>query len=342
MKRIVLVIVSCLLFLCSCSANATYKNHETINMNYNNITNYCDVWLTSDSICYLEHSIGQKYYMVDNTSKTKISENGGYGFGMIRRYDDNIYMLNETSSIDEYNSEFELVCYDVNTKNTEKLCSVKNCDNFLVLHKTVYYLEYNLNNEYRVLTLKKIPVNSKQDIVIASNVVSFGVIDNCLYYIAEDNGTLSVMKYNAENDDTVECGDISIDGFDIKNGDTLKASFTADCIYLLKIDYTRAKTRIFKYSFEQDTLSDNAVDGYIDSFASYDANSYFIVSSEKSDNSKLYMLNNKTDEATKIADVLGEGSLFVGSDDGVYVLRQHNNSVVFYSNDGTSQVVYRF
>ena len=51
------------------------------------------------------------------------------------------------------------------------------------------------------------------------------------------------------------------------------------------------------------------------------------------------MLNNKTNEITKITEIQGEGSLFVGSDEGVYVLRNKDNNLVFYSNEGNTQIV---
>ena len=86
-------------------------------------------------------------------------------------------------------------------------------------------------------------------------------------------------------------------------------------------------------------MSSREIEGYIDGFASYDANSYFLVSSEKSENSELYLLNNKTEEITKISDIRGKGRLFVGSDEGAYVA---NDKVVYYSNEGNAQVVYHF
>ena len=89
-------------------------------------------------------------------------------------------------------------------------------------------------------------------------------------------------------------------------------------------------------------MSNRKVEGYIEGFVSYNDNSYFIISSEKSNNSELYKLNNKTDEITKITEIQGEGSLFVGSDEGVYVLRNKDNNLVFYSNEGNTQVVYEF
>ena len=122
----------------------------------------------------------------------------------------------------------------------------------------------------------------------------------------------------------------------------MRASYTQNNILFSWVDYENETSTIFSYSFEQNALSSRKIEGYIDGFASYNANSYFIIYSEKSKNSELYMLNNKTNEITKITEIQGEGSLFVGSDEGVYVLRNKDNNLVFYSNEGNTQIVYEF
>lgn len=343
MKKTIVLLFLGLLFMSSCSAKpTTYKNQEEISLNYNNITNYCDFWMTTDSICYLEDSLVQTYFMVDENSKTRLCANGGYGFGKIQRYEDKIYMLDESDSIDEHNSMFKLKCCDINDRKLVEICSIKNCENFLVLDEAIYYLEYSWINDFRKLTLKSFSIDSKEYFTIKEDVISFGVIENCLYYITEENNKMIVFKYVLENKEYIRCGEFSIEGFNINEINTLRASYTPRKIFFSWIDYDSETSMIASYSFEQNALSIKNVQGYIDSFASYDLYSYYIVSSEKSKNSELYMLNNKTDEITKITEFQGEGSLFVGSDEGVYVLNNQHNKVMFYSNKGNEQIVYEF
>lgn len=311
-------------------------------MNYNNISNYCGFWLTDDSICYLDDSLVQVYYMVGENSKTKIGITNGYGFGMIQRYEGEIYILDVSKVIDEYNSSFELKCYDIDSKNIETIATVKNCDNFLVLNDSVYFLEYTWNKEYRTLALKKLTVEAKENLQIANNVISFGVTESYLHYITYENNRMFIYKYDNKTENSVLCGDFSTEGFEIEKENTLKASYTPNCIFLSYINYVNQETAILKYSFEHQALNTITVEGYIDSFVSYDLNSYFIVSSENSDNSKVYMFKNETDEITEIAEIKGEGRLFAGSDKGVYVLRNEENDLVFYSNEGDIQDVYHF
>ncbi len=344
MRKIAVLIIICLLFLCSCSINSdTYNNQETIGINYNNAINDCRFWLTTDDICYLEDNLIQSYFMVDKNSKTKIGTNGGYGDGTIQRYEDKIYMLHTSTNIDENNSEFELKCYDVNSKKTEKICSIKNCVNYLVLDGLIYYLECTWN-EFITLELKSFSVNTEKHTKISGNIVSFGVIGDSLYYVSEENDKMVVYKYDGENEKSIKHGDFSIEGFSSKMTDTLTStsSYTQKCIYFLQTDSECESTTIWKYSFDKNALSHMNVDGYIDEFVSYNDNSYFIISSESSESSVLYKLNNDTDEIIQIAEIQGSYDLFVGSDKGAYVLKQNDMSLVFYSNEGKPQVVYNF
>lgn len=348
MRKIAIVIFSCLLFLCSCSTDSTtYKNQELIAMNYNNITNYCDFWLTTDSICYLEDSLIQKYFMVEKNSKTKIGVNNGYGFGKIQKYEEKIYMLDMVSFINERNSKYELKLYDIDSKTIKKVCSVMNCENFLVLDEVIYYLENSWVDDVPTLTLKKFSIDLEEHTTIRSSVVSFGVIEDSLCYVVKDNNRIVIFKYNAESGASVKCGEFLLDEDNTKMFDgfffnNLRVSYTRNTVFFSSIDYENETSTIFSYSFQQNALSNRKVEGYIEGFVSYNDNSYFIISSEKSNNSELYKLNNKTDEITKITEIQGEGSLFVGSDEGVYVLRNKDNNLVFYSNEGNTQVVYEF
>lgn len=346
MKKTVALIFACLFFVCSCSAElATYKNQEKVNMNYNNITNRTQFWLTTDSICYSQEILGQIWFLTDKYSTEKIDEI--VSCNHVQRYGEKIYLLDSVSFVNERNSKYELKAYDVDSQKTEIVCSLENCENFLLLDEVIYYSENTWVDDIPELTLKKFSINSNEHAIIGSGLVSFGVIDDSLCYVVRDNNRIVIFKYNEESGASVNCGEFSLEEIQMQDDDyfflnNLKVSYTPDYLYFTWIDYENETSTILSYSFEQNTLKNRKIEGYIDGFVSYDANSYFIVSSEKSENSELYMLKNKTDEITEITEIQGEGSLFVGSDEGVYVLKHKDNNLVFYSNEGNAQIVYEF
>ncbi len=118
--------------------------------------------------------------------------------------------------------------------------------------------------------------------------------------------------------------------------------FTKPIAHKKKGLYENEATMVWKYSFEGNAVECRMFDGYIGGGVSYDAHSYLLLSPAGSRTSELYKLRNDTGEMTKMAEFRGMGSLFVGSDDGVYVLRNEDMRLVFYSDTGESRVVYRF
>ena len=111
-KRIMciyLLVLLCVISICSClNKTKLFNEQSNINLNYNNIIAYNSFWLTNDSICYLQDSLIQNYYMVTTKSKIKICQNGGMGYGKIQRYGQRIYLLDEIGTDDEFTSNFRL------------------------------------------------------------------------------------------------------------------------------------------------------------------------------------------------------------------------------------------
>ncbi len=350
-KKCTALLISCLLLmlsLCSCSTKDTvYNNTETIELNYNNISNHCELALSTDRMCYLNNYLIQPYFMADKDSKSIIGLNGGYGDGKVQIYGNKIYMMHiyKTSQTDD---KYELKCYDVDTKKTEKICEVKNLNNFLILDETLYYLEESgVGTPYYALTLKEYSFGAENHSTVKDNVIAFGVKDNSLHYVIEENGKIAIMCYDAEIEASVKCGEFSVDGFKPETHYLYPTyvSFTSSGVFFKWGNQKDGKTVVTKYSFAENTAENIAFDGYIEYFISFDKNTYFILSDEwyeESAESVLFVLDNATNEYTEIAKFQGNGSLFVGSDNGAYVSIYNDDSVVYYSNDGESQVVCKY
>ncbi len=344
-KKIAILILVCLLVLCSCSAER-YTNTEAVELNYNNITNSNRFWLTTDTVLYMQDYLVQPYFMADKSSRKIIGYNNGYGSAGIQRYDDKIYMMHITADADGSNYEYELECYDIKTKKTQKLCNVMNCHSFLVLGESIYYLEeLRVDGSRQVLALKRFSTASNEHTTISGNVASFGVIDDSLHYTTEENGMIDIFIYDAKKAESVKRSDCFIEGFVSDSLFTI-TSYTAQHIFFVWQKHEGEKTvsMLSKYSFNKNTVKSIELEGSINNFVSYDANSYFILEDEEKEKNELYMLDNATGNTTKIDEFKGymaQGELFVGSDKGVYVLRPDYN-LVYYSNDGKAQVVYRF
>jgi hypothetical protein len=344
-KGICIISLLLSLFLCSCSANsALYHTQEEIKFNYNNISAYNDFWLTNESVCYLDDSLIQNYYILSEKGKSKISSNSGYGFGVIQNYGSKIYMLDECKSIDEYNSMYLLKVYDVESGKLSDVATIKNCDNFLILNEYVFYLQYNWTDNSRRLSLRVFRPDSGEHFAINDAVLSFGVIGSDLFYASEEDNKVSVFRYDVKNDLSVSCGGFLLDTTDIE---TFKqhviVSYVPNYIMFTCSNYQDVTSTIWKFSLEEKNVSKVEQNFCITNFISYDQCSYFTMFDAEEENvTQIYKMANDTNETVKIGEIEGECSLFVGSDEGVYVLQYNENVLRYLSNQCTSKTVCKF
>ena len=336
-----ILILEC--FLSSCTASKLECSPpDGANINYNNIGFGGDYWLDNDSYCYLSASLSRVYYIIDEHSKTKIGSNGGYGGGSIQKYGNKIYMLHCVNNVDDYNSTYELNLYDVNSAETTMLTSINNCETFLVLDETVYYLEYSWVNDSKISTLKKYSVGSKKHETIKEKIISFGVKETSVFYLTEENDKVSIYQYNDETKSSTRQGEFYLDKDDIWRLQEIEAiSYTPDYL-LFKISKYENETssKIFKYSFENNSLISIDFDDCVNNFISYNNCSYFTTYNEKTDVSKLYKINNNTNEIIQLQTIKGMcSSLFVCSDNGTYVYELEDCNLNYYSNEPNSDPI---
>lgn len=346
MKKTICVICSLLsLCLSSCSTGSTsYKTQSGIEFNYNNISAYNDFWITNDNICFLEDSLFQNYFLANENGKKRIDSNQGYGFGKIQQYGKKIYMLDQHNVIDESNSDYQLKCYDVESKKTTGLITIRNCDNFLILDENVVYLEYDWSTDSRTLALKLFSVNSNSYKTINNSVLSFGVIGKTLYYVTEEENVIAIFQYDIEMNSSAKCGEFVLKVADVESfREGVIVSYTPNYVILSWSDYQNNAATIWKFAFEEKNVNTIEVNGCISKFISFDKCSYFaMVDCREESVTKILKMTNDTNEMLQIGQIAGDCSLFVGSDKGVYVLEYDKSILIYYTEQNTSEIVYKF
>ncbi len=340
---ICLCILICICCMSSCGASKLEcAPPDGANLNYNNIGFGGDHWLDSKSYCYLSASLIRTYYMVNENSKTRIDSNGGYGDGIIQKYGDKIYMLHCIDNVDVNNSTYELNLYNVSSSKTTTLTSINNCKTFLILSETVYYSEYSWINDSKIITLKKYSIASKEHTTIEEKIISFGVKENSVFYLTEENDMISIYKYNDETNSSIKQGEFSLDKDAVWYLQEIESiSYTSDYL-LFKIPKYENETssKIFKYSFDSNSLISIDFDGYVDNFVAYNNYSYFTTYNDNTDISKLYKINNVINEIVQLQTINGMcASLFVCSDDGAYVYELKDCDLNYYSNEPNSNPI---
>lgn len=345
MKKILsiyLCIFMCVCCLSSCTASKMEcAPPDGANINYNNIGFGGGYWLDNNSFCYLSSSLTRKYYIIDAISKTQIGSNGGYGDGKIQKYGDKIYMLHCIDNVDEYNSTYELNLYDIASSKLTMLTSINNCNTFLVLNETVYYSEYGWINDSKITTLKNFSSNSSQHKTIKENIISFGVKEGSIFYLTNENGKISIYKYDDQTNSSIKEGGFYLADKGLWYLDDVNVSYTSDYLLFKLPEYeNETSSKIFKYSFGSNSLISIDFSGYIDNFIAYNDHSYFTTYNDTNNNSKLYKMDNFTNEIIQLQEINGMcASLFVCSDSGTYVYELNDCDLNYYSNEPNSNAI---
>lgn len=342
-----LCLLVCLCCLPSCGSSELKSiPPDGATINYNNTVSNNGYWLSSNSVCYLTTPVFHTYsYLIDQDSKTQI-KSLGKSCRAIQRYGSKIYMLTAIDNTDEQNSICELMVYDVDKKETSILTSINNlnpCERFLVLDRTLYYSTYRWNDTAFISTLKKYSIDTQTHETVKDDIISFGVINGSIYYLAKENESVNVCKYSSDSAH-IKQGEFILANDDIETLKQLSdASYTQKYIMFALSDYISESetSRIFKYSFEDNSLKVIEFNGYINNFISYDNRSYFTTHNEMSAVGKLYMIENDTEQITLLQTLNGAYiSIFVCSDNGAYVYE--DNGLNYYSEKANSSPIFIF
>lgn len=329
---------------CSFSGDklALYSPQDTINFNYNNISTNNSFWMTNEKICYLEDYLFQFYSMVTEKEKSIICGNGGYGFGTVQQYGNSIYMLDEIKFIDEGNSNYLLKVYDIKTKKTEDITILKNCENYLLLNETVFYLQYDWSKTPRKLSLHSYSPDLDTHTTIRNDVLSFGVIDDRLVYAIKEENIVSIFKYDEGNMSSEKIGEFPIEySNEIAFSEDVSFCYTSDYVLVEYTDWENDSSTIWKYAFATNDVSQISFDGCINDFISYDKYSYLAIYEDKdTEMNCIYRLSNDSNELLKIGQFDGGCDLFVGSDEGTYALQHNEAAFIYISNEGDLKIVH--
>lgn len=346
-NKTTLILIICVSFMftgCSFAGDksALYSPQGTINFNYNNISANNSFWMTNENICYLEDFLYQCYSTVTEKEKSIICANSGYGLGAVQQYGNLIYMLDLNKYIDEYNSIYLLKVYDIKTKKTEEITVLKNCDNYLLLNETVFYLQKDWTQTPRKLSLHSYSPDLDTHTTIRNDVLSFGVIDDHLVYATKEENIVSIFKYDEGNMSSEKIGEFPIEcSNDVDFNEYAIICYTSNYVLVEYTDWENDTSTIWKYAFVTNDVSQISFDGCINDFISYDKFSYLAIYEDKdTEMNCIYRLSNDSNELLKIGQFDGGCDLFVGSDEGTYALQHNEAAFIYISNEGDLKIVH--
>lgn len=311
-----------LCLLCSCNDTQTYIKQDNINLNYNNISAGSGCWMDNNYICSTEHNFAFDLYLTDDKGKVKI-DTLSYSYDA-HVYNNKLYYFDD---IGLNSTKYEFTEYDLNTQKRKRIATITNerVYNYYVVDRYLY-IEVG-DNDSLIRDIVSISLDTNQQIIVAQNIFACGIVNGELNYITQKDLKYSVYKYNADNEKSVLIGKFELT-HQIIDGGLSGVNFNSEYIAFDCTVAENEKSRIYVYKYDDALLSFD-FDGVISEFVSYDKFAFFSV------DGIIYRFS-VNDNSTEIIVELSadDVSLFVGSDDEVYVSSMEFNGIRRYSVDG--------
>lgn len=311
MKKVisVVIVMVMLCLLCSCNNTQTYIKQDNINLNYNNISAGSGCWIGNDFIYSIENNLVFNLYVTDIKGKHRIRT-------LSYCYDAQVINDKLIYADDGISFGIEFFEYDLKAEKTRKIATI-NAERIYTYYLVddILYVEVGKDDSL-IKDIVAITLKTGKQITVAKNISACGVVNNQLNYISQKNSNCSIYKYDVKNDKSVLIG-----GFELKHmmyNDILDGvNFNSQYIAFVYRDEKTSKSRIYVYNYEKDTLKISDFPDVIYEFVSYDKFAFFKV--ESNSNEIVYRFNLSDNSIEKIVELPVYSSLFVGSDDEVYV-----------------------
>lgn len=309
--------------LCSCNSTQTYIKQNNISLNYNNISAGSGCWMDNNFICSTEHNFAFDLYLTDDKGKVKI-DTLSYSYDA-HLYNNKLYYFDD---IGLNSTKYEFTEYDLNTQKRKSIATITNerVYNYYVLDRYLY-IEVG-DNDSLIRDIVSISLDTNQQITVAQNIFSSGIVNGELNYISQNDLKYSVCKYDSDNEKSVLIGEFELT-HQIVDGGLDGVNFNSEYIAFDCTVAETEKSRIYVYKYDDDALLSFDFNGAIHEFVSYDKFAFFSV------DGIIYRFNFNNNSTEKVIELPTDYvSLFVGSDDEVYVSSTEFEGIRRYSVDG--------
>ena len=328
--------------LCSCADSGIfYEPQDHISFNYNNIsTGNTAYWIDTDAVYYQQHDLLFNVYMIKEDGQRKLTS--AAGVGELQVYNGKLYFLD----LEKDTEKFVLCEYDVNAGKKKEVVAfeAETVLGYYLLENRMYVVTRGngeLKENVKVVLLE---TNAVED--VASDTFACGVFDGKFAYVAATDGVYNAYQYDGLNNETTLIG-----SFEISLGvsETLcdAVSFTSDAILFAVNDEANMRSRLLVYNISDALLEEYAVNGYVNNAVAYNEYAFVSVteklySDSNLQNNKVYRFCIESFEYSEIAELDGILSMFMTSDDDVYISSTAFEGIVHYSSGGEKEDVLRY
>ena len=342
MKKI-FSLICVLLAICLLTACTTvYVPQENINLNYNNNSGgYCPFWLENDYFVYsdADDNFKYKYFIKDQNQNKMISQKEADSMEKVQAYGNMIYYavyeetdqgVLDTSYIYQYNR----------ITNTETyIASTHYFETFFVDGQYLYLVASQENfNEYHYIT-DVISLETREIITQIPDIYVCGMRKGVFTYLKDTKDGFDIFEYHPQTEKTEKIADFPLP---ITKNITIHpvVNFTSNAIILDATLSQNEVSQILIYNFKEDSLKTIDPPYTVDTIVAYENHAFCSLTDYEDYKTYLYSLNLDTFELLQLGRIGEDKSLFVTSDEDVYLCSNWDGiEIIHYNLDGTKEKV---
>ena len=340
-KAVTLLCLFLAVTLLTACTKTVYKPQPNLSFNYNNLSaGDAGYWLDSDVMLYNELFENEYRVAMKTASQTfQLSKKDPWYFSTMQKHGNLVYYATDKDISNPESNLAQLNVYNLTSKSETLLLEVQSLIQFYVCEDKLYVVrEQEYFDTYRYVA-EFYDLESLTPLGKMENLYAFGVQGNRPLGIVTDTRQCKIMEWDFSLISSKEIGSFAI----TENQNTTLydgVNTTEEYLIMYTIPTYQNISQILLYNLKTNTLDTVDVEGEIAEIIAYNNHAFFSAWGNE-DDLNLYSLSIPQKAVKPLGKIHEDKSLFVTSDEDVYLCSFSETDVVHYRLDGTKESVLK-
>lgn len=339
MKKIICLVCIFLTVVLLTACSTVYVPQENINLNYNNLSaGDFYYWLENDYVIYSDTNKDYEYtyFMKTDKENVQLSSKETAAWETVQVYGSYIYYSVATDENEENYDAADIYRYDTAAKTETYIATASYFSNFFVDASYLYLVNSQENFNGTCYSTNIISLETQETVTQISDIYTCGMRNGNFTYLKDTQEGFEIFEYLPKTNQSKKIGTVALP---ITNDITVykTVNFTHKVMILESLLAETFTSQILIYEFNSGTLKTIDTPYALDGMIAYENHAFCILSDWDSNKHYLYSLDLETYQLLQLGRIGGDKSLFVTSDEDVYLCGW--DEIVRYNLDGTKEQV---
>lgn len=337
MKKIICLVCILLTVVLLTACSTVYVPQENINLNYNNLSaGDFYYWLENDYVIYSDTNKDYEYtyFMKTDKENVPLSSKETAAWETVQVYGSYIYYSVAVDENEENYDAADIYRYDTAAKTETYIATASYFSNFFVDASYLYLVNSQENFNGTCYSTNIISLETQETVTQISDIYTCGMRNGNFTYLKDTKDGFEIFEYLLKTNKSQKIGTVTLPvTTNINIHETV--NFTSQNM-ILEAAFTESDvSQILIYNFNDGTLKTIDTPYFLCEIIAYDNHAFCMLDDWDSNKYYLYSLNLETFELLQLGRIGGDKSLFVTSDEDVYLCGW--DEIVRYNLDGTKE-----